>query len=80
MPAGIPYKYYRPHLVSVTESGWQHLKPNDHAGVALGLDAIAAADQTASTQVMTIDSTEPAGFDRFAIEFLTPPRTVRRLP
>jgi lysophospholipase L1-like esterase len=72
LPAGIPYKYYRPRLVNVSESGWRHVKPNDHAGVALGLDAIAAENQTPDAS-MTIDSTEAAGFDRFAIEFLTRP-------
>jgi lysophospholipase L1-like esterase len=72
LPAGIPYKYYRPRLVSVGESGWQHVKPNDHAEVALGLDAIAAESQPADAG-MTIESTEPAGFDRFAVEYLTRP-------
>lgn len=72
LPAGIPYKYYRPHLVSVSESGWQHPKPNDHAGVPLGLDAIAAVSQPPDA-VMTIESTEPLGFDRFAVEFLAQP-------
>jgi lysophospholipase L1-like esterase len=72
LPAGIPFKYYRPHLVSVSENGWQHVKPNDHAAVALGLDAVAAASQPPDA-VMTIESTEPTGFDRFAVEFLTQP-------
>jgi lysophospholipase L1-like esterase len=72
LPAGIPFKYYRPHSVSVSESGWQHVKPNDHAAVALGLDAIAAISQPPDAS-MTIESTEPAGFDRFAVEFLTRP-------
>ncbi|HWB52465.1 MAG TPA: GDSL-type esterase/lipase family protein [Stellaceae bacterium] len=72
LPAGVPFKYYRPHLVGVTESGWQHVKPNSHAGVALGLDASAAISQPPDA-VMTVESTEPLGFDRFAVEFLTPP-------
>src|SRR5271169_1947649 len=72
LPAGIPFKYYRPHLVGVSENGWQHVKPNDHAPVALGLDAIAAVSQPPDA-VMTIESTEPTGFDRFAVEFLTQP-------
>jgi lysophospholipase L1-like esterase len=80
LPAGIPYKYYRPHLVHVDETGWRHLKPNDHAGVALGLDAAAAESQppdasmTATSMTissMTLDSTDTIGFDRFALEFLT---------
>jgi lysophospholipase L1-like esterase len=72
LPAGIPFKYYRPHLVSVSETGWQHVKPNDHAPVALGLDAIAAVSQPPDAAMM-IESTEPTGFDRFAVEFLTQP-------
>jgi hypothetical protein len=72
LPAGIPFKYYRPHLVEVVESGWQHVKASDHAGVALGLDAVAAESQPPESE-MTIASTEPAGFDRFGVEFLTQP-------
>ena len=72
LPAGIPFKYYRPHLVTVTESGWQHVKPSDHAGLALGLDASAAISQPADA-VMTVEGTEPLGFDRLAVEFLTQP-------
>ena len=72
LPAGVPYKYYRPQLISVGESGWTHVKPNDHAGVALGLDAVAAESEPRDA-VMTIASTESAGFDRFAVEYLTQP-------
>src|SRR5215472_9686220 len=72
LPAGVPFKYYRPHLVSVTESGWQHVKPSDHAGVALGLDASAAQSQPPGAG-MTIEGTEPLGFDHFAVEFLAQP-------
>src|SRR5579872_3212899 len=72
LPAGVPYKYYRPQLVSVSEDHWRHVKPNDHAGVALGLDAV-AAESDPQGAVMTIDSTEPEGFVRFAAEYLTQP-------
>ena len=72
LPAGVPYKYYRPQLVSVSESGWKHVKPNDHSGAALGLDAIVAESEPRDA-VMTIESTEPEGFDRFAVEYLTQP-------
>ncbi len=72
LPAGIPFKYYKPRLVTVSESGWRHVKPNDHAGVALGLDAIAAENETPDA-VMTIETAEGAGFDRFAVEFLARP-------
>ena len=77
LPAGVPFKYYRPHLVRVEETGWRHVKPSDHAGVALGLDASAAISQPpaggAADPSMTLESTDPAGFDRFAVEFLTQP-------
>ncbi len=72
LPAGIPFKYYKPRLVTVSETGWRHVKPNDHAGVALGLDAI-AAESEAPDAVMTIETSEPVGFDRFAVEFLARP-------
>lgn len=71
LPAGIPYKYYRPHLVHVGESGWRHVTPREQAGVALGLDAVAA--ESGADAGMTIESTDPAGFDRFAVEYLTQP-------
>ena len=72
LPAGVPYKYYRPQLVTVSETGWTHVKPKDNPGVALGLDAVAAESEPRDA-VMTIASTEPAGFDRFAVEYLTQP-------
>ncbi|HWD57249.1 MAG TPA: GDSL-type esterase/lipase family protein, partial [Stellaceae bacterium] len=77
LPAGVPYKYYRPHQVGIAEHGWRHVKPSDHEAVALGLDAVAAESQPVTGQStgadMTIESTDPAGFDRFAVEFLTRP-------
>ncbi len=73
LPAGIPYKYYRPRLVSVSESGWRHFKPNDREpGLAFGLDAV-DAESAPRDAVMTIESTDTAGFDRFAAEYLTQP-------
>lgn len=73
LPAGIPYKYYRPQLVSVSESGWQHYRPADRdAGEPLGLDAI-DAQSLPPEAVMAIESGEPQGFDRFAVEFLARP-------
>lgn len=72
LPAGVPYKYYRPQLVSVSESGWDHLKPKDHGDLAFGLDAV-AAQGTARDAAMTLQSTEPNGFDRLAVEYLTQP-------
>jgi lysophospholipase L1-like esterase len=72
LPAGIPFKYYRPALVSVSESGWQHERASDSREAAMGLDAVAAVSQPPAA-TMTIASTETAGFDRFAVEFLTRP-------
>jgi len=72
LPAGIPYKWYYPRLVEVHETGWQHVKPNDHAGVALGFDAVAAVSEPPDAE-MVIGSTESRGFDRFGVEFLTQP-------
>jgi lysophospholipase L1-like esterase len=72
LPAGVPYRYYRPRLVSVGESGWDHVKPSDHAAIALGLDAVAAQSRPPDA-AMTIESAEPGGFDTFAVEFLTRP-------
>jgi lysophospholipase L1-like esterase len=74
LPAGIPYKYYRPHLVDVSETGWHHFKPSDHEpGLAFGIDAIDAASDPRDA-VMAIESAEPAGFDQFAVEYLTQPK------
>jgi hypothetical protein len=74
LPAGIPYKYYRPQLVSVSESGWRHVKPNDHEpGLAFGFDAVDAESDPRDV-VMAIESTDAAGFDRFAVEYLTQPK------
>src|SRR6202034_3307023 len=44
----------------------------DSRELAMGLDAIAAVCQPPDA-TMTIASTETAGFDRFAVEFLTRP-------
>jgi lysophospholipase L1-like esterase len=73
LPAGIPYKYYRPSLVSISESGWRHFKPSDHElGLAFGFDAV-DAESDPRDAVMAIESTEPGGFDRFAVEYLAQP-------
>jgi lysophospholipase L1-like esterase len=73
LPAGIPFAYYRPHLVTVTESGWQHIKPRDRGDVPLGLDAV-AAESTPRDAEMAIESSEPDGFDRFAVDYLAGPK------
>jgi GDSL-like lipase/acylhydrolase family protein len=72
LPAGIPFRYYRPALVGVSESGWQHETTSNSRDLAMGLDAVAAVSQPPDA-TMTIASTETAGFDRFAVEFLTRP-------
>jgi len=73
LPAGIPFRYFQPHLVSVSETDWHHYRPSDKAGIPLGLDAVDAQSLPPESG-MTIESTETAGFDRFAVEFLTRPR------
>lgn len=73
LPAGVPYAYYRPHLVSVSETGWQHVKATDHSGQPLGLDAVAALSRPRDA-TMSLDSTDPNGFDRFAVEYVARPR------
>jgi hypothetical protein len=73
LPAGIPFKYFHPNLVEVSETGWQHVRPSDHmAGIALGLDGVVAESRPPSS-VMAIQSTEEGGFDKFSVEFLTRP-------
>jgi lysophospholipase L1-like esterase len=72
LPAGIPFKYYRPAQVAVTESGWEHLKPGGPADLPLGLDTIAARSQPPEA-VMTIEVAEPASFDRFRVEYVARP-------
>jgi lysophospholipase L1-like esterase len=73
LPAGIPYKYFRPRLVSVSENGWRHFKPSDREpGLVFGIDAV-DAESDPRDAVMAIESTDPAGFDRFAVEYLTQP-------
>jgi lysophospholipase L1-like esterase len=73
LPAGIPFRYFHANLVEVSETGWQHVRPSDHpAGIALGLDGVAAESRPPSS-VMAIQSIEEGGFDKFAVEFLTRP-------
>jgi lysophospholipase L1-like esterase len=72
LPAGIPFKYYDPRLVAVAETNWRHLGPAAAEGLPLGLDAVLAESQGRDAR-MTLASTEPAGFDRLAIEFLAEP-------
>ena len=71
LPAGVPYRYFRPRLVEVAEAGWRHLTPG-RSGFPFGLDAtLAESRHRAAT--MTLRSTEGAGFDRLAVEFLAAP-------
>jgi hypothetical protein len=73
LPIGIPFKYFKPRLVSVTEAGWRHLGPADGAaGEAIGVDATVAVSDRHDAQ-MTLVSDEAEGFDQLAIEFLTQP-------
>jgi lysophospholipase L1-like esterase len=73
VPGGVPFKYYRPRLVSVAESGWRHFGPGEApADLPLGIDANAAQSERDGASMM-LASTEPAGFDRSAIEFVARP-------
>lgn len=71
LPAGVPYKYFRPHLVSVAETGWRHVTPRG-SKLPFGLDATIAESRRRGASV-TLADTEAAGFDRLAIEFLAMP-------
>jgi len=73
LPAGVPFKYYDPRLVTAAETGWRHLGPAAAEGLPLGLDAVLAENLGRDAQ-MSLTSTEPEGFDRVAIEFLAEPR------
>src|SRR5579884_3891361 len=73
LPAGIPFRYYRPRRVTVTAAGWRQLGPRD-AGpdVPLGLDA-AVAESERPGALMTLVSSEAPGFDRLGLEFVARP-------
>jgi lysophospholipase L1-like esterase len=74
LPAGIPYKYYRSQLVSVGESGWRHFKsPDNEPGLLFGFDAVDAKNDPRDA-AMAIETADPAGFDRFAVEYLAQPK------
>lgn len=75
LPAGVPYKYYRPAQVAVAEEGWRHVKPGDGAAAdaaPFGLDA-SIAEPTAAGARMTLRSGEDRGFERVAVEFVARP-------
>jgi len=74
LPSGIPFKSYRPELVSVTETGWRHLGPGDAGQQPMGTDVTIAQSDAAGAH-MTLTSTEPAGFNRFALEVLAQPNS-----
>ena len=70
VPPGIPDRYYKPKLVSVTESdGWQRITSRDETAVAdFGIAGV--IQQTAvSGETMTLTSDEPAGFDRIVLDY-----------
>jgi lysophospholipase L1-like esterase len=74
LPIGIPFKYYRPRLVTVTETGWRHLGGRDpENSLPFGLDA-ALAESVAPGATMRLASDDPVGFDRVAIEYVTRPQ------
>jgi lysophospholipase L1-like esterase len=72
LPSGIPFKSYRPELVTVTESGWRHLGASDAAQEPMGTD-VTIAQSAAVGAHMTLTSTEAAGFNRFGLELLARP-------
>jgi lysophospholipase L1-like esterase len=73
LPAGVPYAYFRPALVTVGESGWRHPRPADAApDEPIGIDAT-LAEATAPEARMTLTSAESGGFDRLALEFIARP-------
>ncbi len=73
LPAGIPFRYYRPRLIEVTATGWRQLGPRE-AGpeIPLGLDA-AVAESEHPGAAMNLVNTEAQGFDRLGLEFIARP-------
>jgi lysophospholipase L1-like esterase len=72
LPAGVPYKYYRPHLVTVAELGWRQLKAGDAGAVPLGLDAAVAQSMPPAAR-MTLAASAGDAFDHVAVEFIARP-------
>ena len=73
LPAGVPYKYFQPRLVTVSETGWRHLRPSDADDKPLlGLDAVTARAVEADAR-MTLSSSDADGFGRVAVEFVARP-------
>ena len=73
LPAGVPYKYFQPRLVTVSETGWRHLRPSDTAEKpVLGLDAVVARAAEPEAR-MTLAAADPDGFDRVSVEFIARP-------
>lgn len=72
LPAGIPFEYYRPRLVTVAESGWRHLGAADAPAQTIGIDASVAQNVRGGAH-MTLVADAAAGFDRLALEFLAQP-------
>ena len=73
LPAGVPYKYFQPRLVTVSETGWRHLRASDTDDKPpLGLDAVVARATEADAR-MTLSSNDADGFDRVAVEFVARP-------
>jgi len=74
LPPGIPYRYYRPHLVEVAQSdGWQPSSSADRDAVGpFGLAGLVQRTGRAGER-MTLGSTEAAGFDRGFVEVARAP-------
>lgn len=74
LPPGIPDKYYKPKLVTVSASdGWQRISSRDSAAAAAFGVAGVVQRTTGAGETMTLASDEPEGFDRIAIDYLRQP-------
>jgi lysophospholipase L1-like esterase len=72
LPPGIPYPYFRPALVAVNESeGWRHAGSLSASGPFGLTGSIAQSAEPGAS--MTLDETEPGGFDRGFVEVLRQP-------
>jgi lysophospholipase L1-like esterase len=71
LPGGIPFRYYRPQLVTVSQAGWRQLGVVDDAHAeAIGIDATVAQSERCDARMRLVSR---EGFNRLAIEFLAQP-------
>lgn len=74
LPPGIPFKYYRPNQITVTQEGaWEVVNSFERKGEGpFGLTGYRSEGATAEDRVV-VESSESGGFDRVAIEVLMQP-------